>query len=423
MSELNFPSDLKKIDKCRVCKNSRLENIISLGTQPLINFLDSPDQQIYWAPLDLVLCSEDSGGCGLVQLKHTVPREMLYRQFWYKSGINQTMKDALADVVTKVEKMIVLKNNDIVVDIGSNDSTLLRSYSKKLTLVGFEPARNLYEEAKEGISKIFNDFFNSNDFKEYFGPKKKAKVVTAISMFYDLDEPGKFIQDVVEILDENGIFVIQMNYLVTMLENNAFDNIVHEHLVYYSLSALEYLLNKYNLEVFGVELNELNGGSIRTYIKHKNCKKYLISENVNKLREKETELHNKNTYKKFADLILHLKNKTTDFIKNQVQNGKKILVYGASTRGTTLLNYYNLNNGLIKAAVDRNPAKWGKIIVGTDIPIISEEEGRREKPDYFFVLPWYFIEEFVKREKEFLKNYGKFIVPLPDFRIIEKNKI
>ena len=243
-------------------------------------------------------------------------------------------------------------------------------------------------------------------------------------MFYDLENPNNFVEDISKILSSNGIWVIQMNYLVTMLENNSFDNIVHEHLEYYSLRSLEYLLTKHNLEVFDLEINDVNGGSIRTFIKHKDCTEYAISKKVNDIRinEKEIGLDGIKTYLDFADRIQKLKDETYNFITCNNESGKKIYVYGASTRGNTLLQYYGLDNNLIKAAADRNPIKWGKKIVGSEIPIISEEQARIDNPDYFLVLPWYFLDEFIDREKIYLQKGGKFIVPLPKFQIIDQSK-
>lgn len=407
-------------ESCRVCGQKCLDNVISLGTQHMINFLDSSEQETFAAPLELILCNKKKGGCGLLQLRHTVSGNLLYRKFWYKSGVNQTMKDALADIVNKIENLVQFNSNDIVVDIGANDGTLLRCYkTDNLKLIGFEPAENLIEEAKVGTTEIINEFFNSKNFREKFG-NVKAKVITSIAMFYDLEEPNKFVDDIIKILDENGIWIIQMNYLTTMLEYNAFDNIVHEHLEYYSLKSLEYLLNKHNLVVFDAELNDINGGSIRTYIKHRNCNKYPITNRVSEIRkyEDKIELDDHKPYQQFAKRIMDLKEKTYDFIKKETDGGKKVYVYGASTRGNTLLQFYGLDHKLIKAAVDRNPTKWGKKIVKTEIPIISEEQARNEKPDYLLVLPWYFIKEFRMREREYLSKGGKFIVPLPDFEII-----
>jgi len=331
------------------------------------------------------------------------------------------MRDALRDITSKAEFLGNLKVGDLVVDIGANDGTLLRSYQKKgLILVGFEPATNLIKDTEKGTTKIINDFFNYNSYIKEF-PDRKAKVITSIAMFYDLENPKEFVEDIVKILEEDGVWVIQMNYLTTMLENNAFDNIVHEHLEYYSLNSLQFLLEKHGLKVFDVELNDINGGSIRTYIKHKECKKYEISDKVREIIEYENKigLDDIQPYHDFAKRIADLKENTTNFIKTEVSKGGKVYVYGASTRGNVLLQYYEIDNRLISAAADRNPTKWGKNIVGSQIPIISEEQARKEKPDYFLVLPWYFIDEFKQREASYLLSGGKFIVPLPKLQIID----
>ncbi|HXV45757.1 MAG TPA: class I SAM-dependent methyltransferase [Nitrososphaera sp.] len=418
-----LPKDLVAIQKCRVCGKKELAPVLSLGMQYLSNFID-PDQELYAAPVELVLCNKQIGGCGLLQLRHTVPPELLYRKFWYKSGTNETMKNALADIVVKAEKLVKLQVGDIVLDIGANDGTLLRSYSQRnLKLVGFEPATNLMDEARTGTIRIFNDFFNHAAFGKEFR-NHKAMIITSIAMFYDLDKPNEFVSDIVKTLHKDGVWIVQMNYLATMLENNAFDNIVHEHLEYYSLDSLNALLERHDLIVFDIELNDINGGSIRTYIKHKDCKLYPITNKVNKtkLYENKMGLEDYKTYRKFARRIETLKEKTYNFVKAEVKKGRTVHVYGASTRGNTLLQYYNLDHRLIKAAADRNPVKWGKRTAGTYIPIISEERARKERPDYFLVLPWYFIDEFVSRENEFLKSGGKFIVPLPAFKIIQNGK-
>ena len=416
---------IRKIEQCRICQNKNLKHILRLGNQYLVDFLDNKEDTNYVAPLELVLCSKKDNGCGLLQLQHTVPPDLLYRKFWYKSGVNQTIRDDLEDIVRKVEEKIDLHDDDFVIDIGANDGTLLRFYkNSSLKLIGFEPATNLLEEANSGTFKIFNEYFNSKTFEESFG-NKKAKIITSISIFYDLDNPHDFVEDITKILDENGIWILQMNYLVTMLENFAFDNIVHEHLEYYSLQSLEHLLDKHGLEVFDVEQNNINGGSIRAFIKFNDSNKFSVSKRVNDViaYEKKIKLSDEKTYLDFAEKIKSLKQQTCKFIKDEINNGKKFYVYGASTRGNTLLQYYGLNLQFIQGASERNPAKWGKYIVGSMIPIVSEEQARLEKPDYFLVLPWYFADEFVSRERKFLEGGGKFLIPLPQFKLIDSSNL
>jgi len=417
----NLPNDLKTLTSCRVCNNTNLKHIISLGNQHLVDFLEDTDEKNIVAPLELSLCNKIQGGSGLLQLQHTVPPDLLYRRFWYKSGVNQTIRNDLENIVRNAEKSFPLSDGDFVIDIGANDGTLLRFYeNRSLNLIGFEPATNLMDDAKVGNTEIINNYFNSNDFIDKFG-SKKAKIITSISMFYDLEKPNDFVHELSEILSDDGVWILQMNYLVAMLQNNAFDNIVHEHLEYYSLQSLEFLLSKHNLEVFDVEFNNINGGSIRTYIKHKAYKKFLTTNEVQEARksEKNLGLDTEKPYLDFANSIKNQKTQTFDFIKNEVNNNKIIHVYGASTRGNTLLQYYGLTSDLIEAASERNPAKWGKRTVGTNIPIISEDESRKIKPDYYLILPWYFLDEFLEREKLFLSGNGKFIVPLPEFKIIQ----
>ncbi len=415
---------------CYVCKFGSLTPILSLGDLYVSNFIDDGalhrQQKL---PLELVLCNKREGGCGLLQLRHSVSHELMYRKYWYRSGVNKTMTKELQGIVKTIEAMVKLNKDDFVIDIGSNDSTLLRAYSQnELKRIGFEPARNLMSYAKQGTTKIFNEFFNFSDWNKAFG-KTKAKVITAIAMFYDLEDPNTFVSHIAKCLDDDGIFIIQMAYLPSMLSKNAFDNICHEHVQYYSLLSLEHLLLRHKLEVFDVILNDINGGSYRTYIRHTGKGKNIkvpngASKRVRDLRsfEKKLGLDERKIYDDFVKRIIDLRDKLNIFVKKEVEKGKKIYVYGASTKGNTLLQFYNLTNKLIPAAAERNPEKWGKLTIGTSIPIISEEQARAERPDYFLVLPWHFLKEFKEREKEFLLAGGKLIVPLPKFRVIGKTK-
>ena len=415
----------KEINKCRVCGNEKLSEILSLGKQYVSDFIDTENNQPE-IPLELVLCDANSCGCGLLQLKHTTPSQFMYRNYWYRSGMNKTMTLALKDITKKAEQIISLKENDLVLDIGCNDGTLLRSYETKgLKLIGFDPAKNLLEYSTKGTTKIINNFFNAEEFKKWFG-EKKAKIITSIAMFYDLDDPNEFVSDVKKVLDEKGLWIIQMSYLPLMLEQNAFDNICHEHLEYYSLTSLENLLKRHEMEMIGVELNDVNGGSYRVYIKNKKSKMKAPEKEEKKLtelieKEKKMQLDKIKPYQEFADRVNKIKKELVEFIEKENGKGKKVFVYGASTKGNTLLQFFNLDSKLIKGAAERNPDKFGKKTIGTMIPIISEEQARKEKPDYFLVLPWHFLKEFKEREKEYFEQGGKFIVPLPEFKIIGKD--
>jgi len=410
---------MSMITECRSCSSTDLTPILSLGLQYPSNFIELnsiPDKKEK-IPLELIFCEKKD--CGLLQLKHTASRKSLYKEYWFRSGLNEKMVDALKDITKSVEKRISLSENDIVLDIGCNDGTLLRSYQSKVRLVGFEPASNLVNEASKDTDLIINNFFSFFEFVQHF-PNERIKVITSVAMFYDLEDPNSFVSDIVNCLDQDGIWVIQMAYLIPMLELNAFDNIVHEHLEYWSLKSVKRLLEEYGLEIFDVELNDVYGGSFRIFVKTKKNGKINIQNSVDEFLKKEDEfgLEKKETYLDFANRVNSLKNKLNDFIKEEISNGKSIYAYGASTKGNTLLQFYNLNNKLISKAADRDSKKFGKMTIGSNIPIISEEQARDEKPDYFLVLPWHLVDFFKERENAFLKNGGKFIVPLPDFKII-----
>lgn len=405
---------------CRTCGSTNLTPILSLGDQYVTNFVDSPEQQGNKIPLELILCRD----CKLLQLRHTTPPDLMYKMYWYKSGISPTMVAALSDITEKAEKLIQLRDGDIVIDTGPNDGTLLRSYRhKNLKLVGFEPAQNLAPLAAVGTTKIFNDYFNSAAFRREFDGAK-VRIITSIAMFYDLEQPNTFVHDITQCLDKDGLWIIQMSYLPTMLEVNAFDNICHEHLQYYSLLSLRNLLERHNLSIFDVELNDVNGGSYRVYIKHAQSNAIRpfpgAEKRIKDLEEYEQrmDLDGVKAYNDFTSKVNEIKNKVTGFIKEETSKGKVVYIYGASTKGNVLLQYFGLDSHLIKAATDKNPDKWGKKTVGSLIPIVSIEQYRRDKPDYLLVLPWHFDKEIQEQEKEFLKAGGKLIFPLPQFRVV-----
>jgi hypothetical protein len=329
------------------------------------------------------------------------------------------MRAALAELVSSTSEIAKPKSGDLVVDIGCNDGTLLRSYrTPGLIRVGFEPAENLGIDARKGTDWIFNDFFTARKFKEKFG-ERKAKIISSVAMFYDLEDPNTFVSDAKQILARDGVWVIQQNYLASMIEQNGFDNIGHEHLEYYSLGTMQALLKRHSLEIFGVETNDVNGGSFRTYIGH--LGQYEIKPSVNKIirYEQTLQLNDPKTYAKFAENVSSIKRQLHELVVTETKKGKKVYVYGASNRGNTILQYCELDHTLIQKAADANPDKWGMKTVGTLIPIVSKEEARSDNPDYFLILPHHFLAEIKKEEENYLNGGGKLIVPLPYVRVID----
>ena len=409
-----------KIKNCRSCDSKNLVPVLSLGDHYVSNFIRSEEEQGEKIPLNLVLCEN----CKLLQLEHNVSPELMWNeQYWYKSAINPIIRNDLKDIVEKSEKLIQLKDEDIIIDIGCNDGTMFEYYqNKNLNLLGFEPCRNVADEAKEKGFNIINNFFNAEAYKSRWGTNK-AKLISAISMFYDLDDPNKFLEDIKECLDKDGLFVIQQNYLVSMLEQNAFDNIVMEHRSYYSLYSLKNLLQKHGLEIFDVELNDINGGSIRTYVKFKEStlkgfegaeKRILDLEN----KEEKLKLDTMKPYQEFAIRIDSIKKQVMDFLKQEKAKGKTIGILGASTRGNTTLQYFGITPDLVVGCAEANPDKWGKKTVGTLLPIMSIDEMKEINPDYQLVLIWHLFEGIQDKEKGFLDRGGQFILPLPEFKIV-----
>lgn len=422
---------IEPIKSCRICGSRELVSIISLNEQYIATFTPKHDEPVpidEKFPLELIRCdaSKNPENCGLVQLRHSIPTNYLYKRYFYRSGINDTMTENLKEIVSQAISKTELKNSDIVLDIGCNDGTLLKNYQKNnVKACGFDPAENMYEFSKMSGAQIIVDFFNLDAYTKNIG-NSKAKIITSIAMFYDLEDPKIFVKDISNVLHDDGVWVVELSYLPSMLDQNAFDTIVHEHLEYYHLGVLEKLFKMYGLKVADAYLNDVNGGSIRLFIKHKQQPIDKSSlDRIEKIRniEMSMKLNTEIPYQNFFQRCSELKEKTISFIRKERENGKKIFAYGASTKGNTLLQFYGINNSDIEKVADRNPDKWGRETIGTKIKIVSEDEARKDNPDYFLILPWHFLKEFLEREKEYLKNGGKFIIPLPEFNIISKDNI
>lgn len=241
-------------------------------------------------------------------------------------------------------------------------------------------------------------------------------------MFYDLEHPSEFVGDVARCLEDDGIWVSEFSYMPTMLEKSSFDTICHEHLEYYSLAVIEYVLHAAGMKVFNCALNTINGGSIRCYATHAENFRYKSDEfnhRIKRLRQEEfdLELDTDKPYKNFQDRINVHRDELNSLLRKLKKEGKKVHIYGASTKGNTILQWCGIDNRIIDFAAERNPDKYGARTLGTDIPIISEAESRALGPDYYLILPWHFREEFVKREDEVRRRGTKFIFPLPTLEI------
>lgn len=403
----------KERTTCRFC-GSVLEPLLDFGSIYVNDFIEDDGKELLKAPLVLTRCVD----CDLVQLKHTVDLDTSYRQYWYRSSLNNSMVESLRDVVVGVEERIELKAGDVVADIGVNDGTMFTLYKDgdKLFKVGFDPALNLASYAKEHCDVFFNDYFSAK-----YWWVAKAKVVTAIAMFYDLENPCTFIKDVKSILHSEGIFVVQLTDLISMLKLNALDAICHEHLEYYSLHNLVTILSKYGLTIFDVSYNKVNGGSIRLYVCHDG--KRLVEKSVTDALREEARYMGQfdDPFAAFVDRVMSRKKDLVGFLMDANSNGKVVAVMGASTKGNTLLQFYGLDSRTIDHAAEINPEKYGKRMVGSNIPIIAETESLKMSPDYYLILPWHFKDNFINKNQEYLGAGGSFIVPLPEPMVIDEH--
>lgn len=411
---------------CRVCGSSALTQVIDLGEQHLQGSFVKPGKELppmRKIPTVLVRCdpTRDEKACGLLQMVHSVPSRILYSAYWYRSGTNRTMRDHLQGIAREAAR-IIKKKNARVLDIGCNDGTLLMSYPDGFVKYGVDPS-DVASEVSQGI-KVIQDIFPSAELaKETEGTR--FDIITSIAMFYDLEDPVAFVKNIASFLSLDGIWIFEMSYMPSMLRMNSYDTICHEHLEYYSLSVIENILGRAGMKVVRAELNDINGGSIRCYAVHVDSFSFRNSKDdrfLDGLRQEEfdLELDTDKPYRNFQERIERHRSELMALLRQLKTEGKKIHIYGASTKGNTILQWCGIDKLVIDCASDRNPDKNGAKTLGTDIPIVSEEESRKMNPDYYLVLPWHFKAEFLEREKAMLEKGVGMIFPLPTVELVRK---
>ncbi|MDE3032524.1 MAG: class I SAM-dependent methyltransferase [Acidobacteriota bacterium] len=410
---------------CRVCGSAALTPVIDLGPQYLQGSFFKPGKEtppLRRIPCTLVRCNPmlDEHACGLLQMAHSVPPEILYSAYWYRSGTNATMRNHLAGIAGEAAAMVGLAEATVL-DIGCNDGTLLKGYPAGFAKFGVDPS-DVAAEVGDDIT-VVQDLFPSVELAHRMG-NRKADIVTSIAMFYDLEDPVAFASAIQDILAPDGIWILEMSYMPKMLAMNSYDTICHEHLEYYSLSVIEKILARADLKVVRLEQNDINGGSLRCYVAHRTClthKREAWQAEIRRMRQEEfdLELDTDRPYQSFQNRINVHRDQLLGLLKRLRNEGKRIHIYGASTKGNTILQWCSIDERIIECAADRNPDKFGARTLGTDIPIVSEAESRARKPDYYLVLPWHFQEEFLQREKDMLATGTGFIFPLPDIRIVQ----
>jgi SAM-dependent methyltransferase len=417
---------VRKRTSCRVCGSPSLTPVIGLGSQYLQGSFVKPGKEMpsqRKINCSLVRCNPqmDENACGLLQMEHSVPPEILYAAYWYRSGTNTTMRNHLKGIA---DRAMALVNKSIcnVLDIGCNDGTLLNYYPSEFVKFGCDPS-DVAQEVK-GAS-VVQDIFPSAELHKIIG-QKKLDVVTSIAMFYDLEDPVSFVRNIKCLLSPEGVWIFEMSYMPRMLELDSYDTICHEHLEYYSLAVLEKIASMADMKIFKIEFNEINGGSIRCFATHKESGLYHNSADhqlMNEVRQQEfdLELDTNKPYVAFQYRIEKVRNELHELLVELKRQGKRVHIYGASTKGNTILQWCDINNMLVEYAAERNPDKYGAYTLGTNIPIISEAESRAMNPDYYLVLPWHFKQEFIEREKDALEKGTGFIFPIPTIEIFKNS--
>jgi hypothetical protein len=408
-----------KIEKCRVCGNEHLVTVLDLGDQYLSGiFPKTIDFGMYKGPLALVKCDEKKGGCGHVQLEHTFDLPTMYGdEYGYRSGLNGSMIRHLREKAEKIKGDTNLESGDIVVDIAGNDGTFLGFFPPDLQLMSIDPTSKKFKEYIPEHVNYIADFFSSDTYRNRFG-KQKAKVVTSFSMFYDLEDPCEFARQVHEVLDAEGIWVLEQSYMPEMLRQNSFDTVCHEHLSYYGMRQIKYIMDKAGFKIVDFEFNAVNGGSISIVVTpstnslRKECTTKLTGVIAREIEEK---LDTTEPWDAFAERINDCKDqfwKIMDFYKS---NGAKICCLGASTKGNVTLQTWEIGPDDVEAIGDVNPDKDGSFTPGTWIPIKDEEDIMMNEYDLHIVLPWHFREFFLKHPKFKGK---RFLFPLPEPEVV-----
>ena len=415
---LKETAKIKEIEKCRISKSKNLITVLDLGEQALTGvFPKSKDEEVTSGPLKLVWCPDG----GLLQLKNSYDLEEMYgMNYGYRSGLNAAMVKHLQSKVHHLTRLYPISPGDLVVDIGSNDSTLLQSYETEgIRRLGIDPTGTKFKEYYPEDIELIPNFFSSNLVLTQTGGKR-AKIITSISMFYDLEDPSIFVEQVADTLDSEGIWHFEQSYMPSMLRMNAYDTVCHEHLEYYSLTTVKALLEQHGLIIIDVQMNSVNGGSFAVTAAHKSSPHKENKAVVNWLlgQEERMGLNTPKPYRAFEEKVFEHRNNLKSLIDALNAEGKTIVGYGASTKGNVLLQFCGFTEKDIPCIAEVNPDKFGSYTPGTKIPIVSEEEAKAMNPDYFLVLPWHFKDNILEREQEFLHNGGKMIFPLPEIEIV-----
>lgn len=408
----------RQISGCRICKNTQLVEVLDLGVQTLTGvFPRSRAQEVTAGPLKLVKCTGDDAVCGLLQLQHTYDLGELYGDnYGYRSGLNSSMVAHLHAKVRRILDRVTLSDGALVIDVGANDSTTLQAYpTQGCTLVGVDPTGVKFQKFYPPHIQLIPEFFSAATVRQHFGDRKAA-VITSFSMFYDLEEPMTFMKEIAEVLDDDGVWVLEQSYMPTMLQRNSYDTVCHEHLEYYALKQIKWMTDRLGLKIVDVEFNDINGGSFSLMVAKRDSR-HAESPQVDSILEQEAHagLQTLQPFYNFAENVAASRTTLRAFLDEAKRFGKTVCALGASTKGNVLLQYCQITEADITRVGEVNPDKYEAFTPGSLLPIVSEEEVLAMQPDYLLVLPWHFRPFFVEHPRYFGHNL---IFPLPQLELV-----
>lgn len=408
----------EKIERCRMCGNAHLERVLDLGEQMLTGvFPREKDAKVTRGPLRLVKCAGEDA-CGLLQLEHSYDLgEMYGENYGYRSGLNSSMVEHLHSKVKRILGAVKLEAGDLVIDIGSNDSTTLQAYpAEGPMLVGVDPTGVKFRSYYPPHIRLIPDFFSAALVRQHF-PGKKARIVTSFSMFYDLEDPVDFMRQIYDVLADDGVWVFEQSYMPTMLDTNSYDTVCHEHLEFYALRQIKWMTDRVGFRIADVEFNDVNGGSFSVTVE-KSRGDTAVAPAVQAILDQERArgLDTLKPYREFMERVARTKEELLGFIKKAQDENKTVAALGASTKGNVLLQYCGLGPKEIAYVGEVNTEKYGCFTPGTWIPIVPEETLLQHEPDYLIVLPWHFRDFFVARKQKW--KHAKLVFPLPRLEIV-----
>lgn len=408
----------QKITKCRICGNTHLESVLHLWDQALTGVFPLPDEDVEVGPLELVKCVWE-GKCGLLQLGHDYNMEQLYGDnYGYRSWLNGSMVKHLGTIVEKAKSLVTLERWDLIIDIASNDGTTLAAYGDHgYELLGVDPTAQKFASYYPSYAGYVSDFFTEAAVRTK--TDKQAKIITSMSMFYDLPDPVSFVADVKKVLADDGIWILEQSYMPTMIDVVSYDTVCHEHLEYYALKQIQWLMQNAGMKIIDVSLNDVNGWSFQVVVS-KDTSRVANQEYIDTLLQHEEDggYSSGEVFQKFRENIETHKKAVLAFFEQAKKDGKKVIGYGASTKWNVTLQYCGITKDMLPYIAEVNEYKFGRTTPWTKIPLISEQDAQAMDPDYYFVLPWHFRASILKREQGFLDTGGHFVFPLPHLDIV-----